>query len=443
MALRRVVLRFLASFIVEGCLKVVEPSGDACYVGDAASAHRATIVVARPDFYRRIALRADLGLAEAYMHADFTTPEVRDILTVCALNRHRIVKQGISQRLFQGLSTAVVGSALAYAQHLAQHNKVGNTATNIRNHYDLSNDMFAAFLSADMTYSCALFKQPTDSLEQAQLHKLDLLISKLRVRPEHQVLEIGFGWGSLSIRLAQTVGCKVVGITLSKEQKALAEERVAAAGVGHLIEYRYLDYRTYHAASGRTFDRIVSCEMLEAVGHDYLPDFYRAVDQLMAPHGVCVVQVITTPDDRYEDYRKCAEFINTHIFPGACCPSFGALTAAATAASSLSVEHVENIGMHYVPTLAQWRRNFVAAAPKLRRLGFDDVFLRKWEYYFHYCEVGFAMRVLGDLQIVYSKAANQDLSTPIEHDLVGRSRGLGGFIATNNAAAAANGKNGH
>ena len=156
--------------------------------------------------------------------------------------------------------------------------------------------------------------------------------------------------------------------------------------------------------------------------------------QLMKPHGLCVVQVITTPDDRYEDYRHSAEFINTHIFPGACCPSFGALTAAATAASTLTVELVQNIGVHYVPTLAQWRRNFVENKHKLLALGFDEVFIRKWEYYFHYCEVGFAMRVLGDLQIVYSKAANQDLTTPIEHALVDRSRGLGSFIETNGAA---------
>jgi len=319
---------------------------------------------------------------------------------------------------------------------------------NIRDHYDLSNEMFAAFLSHDMTYSCAYWKDPSESLQQAQMNKLDLLISKLRVTAEHTVLEIGFGWGSLSMRLAKTVGCKVVGITLSKEQKALAEERVAAAGLSHLIEYHYIDYRVFHRTSGgRTFDRVVSCEMLEAVGHEYLPDFYRAVEVLMKPHGVCVVQVITTPDDRYEDYRHSSDFINIHIFPGACCPSFAALTAAATSASTLSVEAVQNIGMHYVPTLAQWRRNFVANAPKLRELGFDDVFLRKWEYYFHYCEIGFALRVLGDLQIVYSKAANQDLSAPIETTLVARSRGLGDFIATNEAGLAngANGraKNGH
>ena len=402
-------------------------------------------------------------------YGDFDTPEMRDILMVCALNRHRVVKQGVSQRIFQGMGTAVVGSAMAYWQHLAQHNKVGNTHANIRNHYDLSNEMFATFLSHDMTYSCAFWKEPHESLEQAQHNKLDLLISKLQVRPEHTVLEIGFGWGSLSIRMAKTVGCRVVGITLSKEQKALAEERVAAAGLGHLIEYHYVDYRTYHQSSGgRTFDRVVSCEMLEAVGHEYLPDFYKAVDELMKPHGLCVVQVITTPDDRYEDYRHSAEFINTHIFPGACCPSFGALTAAATAASTLTVELVQNIGVHYVPTLAQWRRNFMENKHKLLALGFDDVFIRKWEYYFHYCEVGFAMRaltvetfrshpklhpgpdhdlmqvgfamrVLGDLQIVYSKAANQDLTTPIEHSLVERSRGLDTFIDTNGAAV----RNGH
>jgi len=430
--LRTVVIKFLRSFIIDGCLKLQEPSGDALLIGDASSPHRATIIVKRDDFFRRVALRADLGLSEAYFNYDFDTPEVRDILEVCALNRHRIVKQGASMRLFQGMSTAVLGSAMAYWTHLSQHNKVGNTATNIGNHYDLSNDMFATFLSDDMTYSCAYWKHPGESLQQAQHNKLDLLISKLKLTKDHTVLEIGFGWGSLSIRIAQTVGCKVVGLTLSREQKALAEERVAAAGVGHLIEYHYTDYRTFHHTSGgRTFDRVVSCEMLEAVGHEYLPDFYKAVDELMKPHGICVVQVITTPDDRYEDYRHSAEFINIHIFPGACCPSFGALTAAATAASTLTVEAVQNIGPHYVPTLAQWRRNFLANKDKLLALGFDDIFIRKWDYYFHYCEVGFKLRVLGDLQIVYSKAANLDLSDDIETELCDKSRGLEHFIETN------------
>ena len=430
--LRAQVLSFLRSFVLSGCLKIKEPNGDTIVIGDTASPHQATIIVKREDFWRRIALRADLGLPEAYFHFDIDTPEMRDILEVLALNRHRLVKQGRSMRLFQGMSTAVVGSAMAYWQHLAQHNKVGNTATNIGNHYDLSNDMFKTFLSDDMSYSCAYWKHEGESLQQAQMNKLDLLISKLKLEKHHTVLEIGFGWGALSIRIAQLVGCKIVGLTLSHDQKAEAEKRVAKAGVCDLIQYHYTDYRTFHESSGgRTFDRVVSCEMLEAVGHEYLPDFYKAVDELMAPHGIAVVQVITTPDDRYDDYRHSAEFINVHIFPGACCPSFGALTAACTAASSLTVEHVQNIGPHYVPTLAQWRRNFMANQEKLKKLGFDDAFIRKWEYYFHYCEVGFKLRVLGDLQIVYSKAANLDLNDAVESELCATSRGLEHFMDTN------------
>jgi len=222
------------------------------------------------------------------------------------------------------------------------------------------------------------------------------------------VLEIGFGWGGLAIMMAKETGCHVTGITLSKEQKKYSEELVAAQGLRHLIQFHLVDYRTFQVE--KKFDRIVSCEMLEAVGHEFLPDFFRHTDRLLSPKGLMVVQVITTPDSRYDYYRNSPDFIQEHLFPGACCPALSALTSAMKQASNFYMEDIENIGPHYAPTLAHWGKNLLQNKDKILAQGFDAKFVRKWNYYFEYCEAGFATRTLGDLQIVFSRPSNPTLN---------------------------------
>jgi len=247
------------------------------------------------------------------------------------------------------------------------------------------------------------------SLEEAQLRKIDALLSKLEpITPEMTLLDIGFGWGGISIRAAQKYGCRVVGITLSVEQKALAEKKVNAKGLEHLIRFELVDYRDF-ANRNEKFDRIVSCEMIEAVGHNYLGSFFAAVENLLAVDGMFVMQVITIPDARYPVYVKSADYINSIIFPGGCCPSLSALLSAMALNSKLHLESASNTNSHYAETLRRWRYKFNTSLPKVKALGFDDTFIRLWNFYFCYCEAGFEAKVI-NLQILsFTRPGNLSL----------------------------------
>jgi len=260
-----------------------------------------------------------------------------------------------------------------------------------------------------MTYSCAIFKNPTDTLYQAQVNKLDALIERARIKSTDRVLEIGFGWGSLSLAIAKRTGCTITGITLSTEQLQYSNELIKREGLNSRVKLELVDYRVFANAHPGEFDRIVSCEMLEAVGHEFLGSFYRACDTLLAPNGLLVVQVITFPDQTYDEYRTQTDFIREYIFPGGLCPSFGALTSAMLRNSSFMVESVDNIGPHYALTLGEWRRNFHINKPKILELGFTEEFFRKWDYYFVYCQAGFYTRYLSVLHIVYTRSSNRRL----------------------------------
>jgi cyclopropane-fatty-acyl-phospholipid synthase len=243
------------------------------------------------------------------------------------------------------------------------------------------------------------------SLEEAQIRKVDNLLDRAQLEPGMRLLDIGFGWGGLSIQAAKKYGCKVHGITLSVEQKALAEERVKQQGVGDLITFEVVDYRTFARRTENigAFDRVVSCEMIEAVGHNHLGEFFWVVEQVLKSDGILVMQAITTPESRYENYRTTTDFINTIIFPGGCAPSLHSLVDAAYQQSTLTLEHIDNIGLHYARTLAEWRRRFNANESFVRQLGFDDIFLRVWNYYLTYCEAGFHSQTVNCLVLVFAR----------------------------------------
>jgi cyclopropane-fatty-acyl-phospholipid synthase len=237
------------------------------------------------------------------------------------------------------------------------------------------------------------------SLEDAQTRKIDALLARLEpLGPEHELLDIGFGWGGVCIRAAKKYGCKVTGITLSVEQTELANEKVKENGVEHLVNFELVDYRVF-AARGKKFDRIVSCEMIEAVGHNHLSTFFRCVDKLLVTEGIFVMQAITMPDARYPTYVKSADFLNTIIFPGGCCPSLSALLTAMANESTLHLENVVNTNLHYAETLRQWRVRFNQAFPRVVELGFNDQFMRLWNLYLAYCEAGFKAQVI-NLQVL-------------------------------------------
>lgn len=282
-------------------------------------------------------------------------------------------------------------------------NNVATAQQNIHEHYDLSNEMFETFLDPTMMYSCAVFENPGDSLQTAQVAKLHKIIREADIKSTDHVLEIGSGWGSFAIEAVRKTGCRVTTVTISEEQFALAQRRINEAGLQDRIDLKFLDYRKIEGK----FDKVVSIEMIEAVGHEYLPEYFATIDKCLKPDGIAYIQAITYPDSRYEQYRRGCDFIQKYIFPGGLCPSVTAMANAMTNSSSLQIEHLDNIGIHYAQTLRLWRQNFLANESKIRQLGFNDAFVRRWLYYFSYCEAGFETKALGTLHLLLSRPGNE------------------------------------
>jgi cyclopropane-fatty-acyl-phospholipid synthase len=287
----------------------------------------------------------------------------------------------------------------------ALRNTRGGSRRNIARHYDLGDDLFESFLDETMSYSSAIFGASGETLEAAQRRKMDAILDLAGVRAGHEVLEIGCGWGSLAIAAARR-GARVTAITLSKNQRETARIRAREAGLGGSVTIELRDYRDQ---TGR-FDRIVSVEMLEAVGHAFLPGFFAACERLLAPGGRIALQTITIPDRRYHAYRRSSDWLRTYIFPGGLAPSLTALCAAATAGSSLVVDELRNIGPHYAATLREWRRRFEAGAADLDLRKYDERFRRLWRYYLAYCEGGFAAGTFGNLQIALTRPEDRGAS---------------------------------
>jgi cyclopropane-fatty-acyl-phospholipid synthase len=270
---------------------------------------------------------------------------------------------------------------------------------NIQQHYDLSNEFFQKFLDPSMLYSCGIYSSEKDSCEAAQKNKINSIIEKAQIKATDHVLEIGCGWCGFALEAVKQTQCRLTGITVSKAQYELALDRVKKEGLEKNIEIRLQDYREIQGL----YDKIVSIEMLEAVGHRYFGSFFQCCDRLLKPGGLFVVQVITIPDQRYEDYRWKTDWIKKYIFPGGVLPSVTVLSQAATKYSSFIMENLKDIGAHYALTLKDWREKYLSNIESISAMGFNNVFHRKWEYYLAICEAGFAERVLGDIQVVFRK----------------------------------------
>ncbi|KAF2459179.1 cyclopropane-fatty-acyl-phospholipid synthase [Lineolata rhizophorae] len=363
-------------------------------------------------FWLRVALFADMGFAESYMLGEVSCPDLTAFFKLFILNRTRLSN---GQTPTSSLLTTLTGL-------LRRANTLATARLNVAAHYDISNAMFAAFLSPDLTYSCPIWlpisdpKAPHDTLAAAQARKLDAFVARAHIKPDDHVLEIGAGWGSFAIHAARATGCRVTGLTLSAEQKALAEARVAEAGLTDRIEILLCDYRALpmprdEAGRERRYDKIVSIEMLEAVGKEFLETYFRCVERMLKKEGgIAAFQCITMPETRYDAYTKSDDFIRKYIFPGGHLPTVTQLIASAHAGSGgrLIVDSLDNIGPHYAKTLRVWGDNFAGnfdgvIKPALLREhegmteGDVQLFRRKWEYYFTYCEAGFATKTLGDV----------------------------------------------
>ncbi|KAF2121088.1 Mycolic acid cyclopropane synthetase-domain-containing protein [Lophiotrema nucula] len=366
-------------------------------------------------FWVRLALFADMGFSESYMLGEVTSPDLTKFFELFILNREYLSNGStLTSAISTGLAAMVRGS-----------NNLKNALLNISAHYDISNEMFAAFLSPDMTYSCPIWlpksnpTSQTESLEDAQMRKLQRFIDNTHIKSADHVLEIGTGWGSLAIRAVQQTGCRVTSVTLSVEQKELAEQRIREAGLNNRITVLLCDYRNLEVPASGPYDKIISIEMLEAVGKEYLETYFKYINKLLKKEGgIACFQCITMPEARYEAYAKSDDFIRRYIFPGGHLPTVTQLVNSITSGSSgsLVVDAIENIGPHYAKALRLWRDAFLnnweaTIKPQLikekKGQGMDaegaEVFKRKWDYYFRYSEAGFSTKTLGDVIITVGR----------------------------------------
>jgi cyclopropane-fatty-acyl-phospholipid synthase len=347
-----------------------------------------TVRVHDSSCYSGIAFGGSVGAGETFMAGEWSCDDLTALARIFLVNRE--VLDGM-----EGGLARVTDPARRLLHALARNTRQGSRR-NIAAHYDLGNDFFELFLDPTMLYSCAVYERPDMSLHDAQLAKLDLLCRKLDLQPDDHLLEIGTGWGGLALHAARHYGCRVTTTTISKQQHALARERIEAAGLADRITLLLQDYRDLTGS----YDKIVSVEMIEAIGHHYFDTFFRCCNELLAPGGTMALQTITIDDRYYVAARDSVDFIKKHIFPGCCIPAIGPLVASIAHTPSLRVVHMEDIGPHYATTLAQWRENMFSAAAKIRERGYPDTLLRMWHFYLSYCEAGFAERTLGNLQFV-------------------------------------------
>jgi cyclopropane-fatty-acyl-phospholipid synthase len=387
---RRVVLQLL-SRTRGGELIVVEGSTRMTF-GERVPERplRAVLHVRSARFYRRL-LHGSVGLGEAYVDGLWDCEDLVALTRIAALN------VGALDRLRRLLAPVLIPFQ-RWARWLARNTPM-RARKRISAHYDLGNELFSQFLDPTMMYSCAVFESPAASLEQASLAKLERVCAKLELRAEDHVLEIGTGWGGFAVYAAEHYGCRVTTTTISAEQHAYALERVRAAGLQERVTVLLEDYRDLR---GR-YDKLVSIEMIEAVGWQYFPTFFRRCSELVADDGAMLLQAIVIEDSAYEVEKAGKSFINTHIFPGGCLPSLEVIGRSVARVTDFRQVHLEDITAHYATTLQRWRERFLNATDRLAELGYDERFRRMWELYLSYCEGGFRERRIQDVQLLLAK----------------------------------------
>lgn len=351
----------------------------------------AEIQVRHPRFYSKIVFGGSVGAGEAYMSDHWSADDLTAVFRIILLN----------QDLFMGLDRGLarVKAPLYKLFHLLHRGSRKKSRSNITAHYDLGNEFYALFLDQTMAYSCGIFEKKDSTLEEASIAKFDRICKKLELSPEDHVLEIGTGWGGFAVHAVKNYGCRLTTTTLSKAQHDLALERIMAAGIHDRVTLLLEDYRELR---GR-YDKVVSIEMIEAVGHQYLDTFFRCCSNLLKETGEMLIQAITISDQAFDRHKKEVDFIKRYIFPGSCIPSVTAIGNAIAAATDFRLFHLEDITPHYARTLRTWRERFFSRIDAVRKLGYSEAFIRMWEFYLSYCEAGFQERYLGDVQMLFTK----------------------------------------
>lgn len=348
----------------------------------------AHISVRDPRFYSEVAFGGSIGAGEAFIQGYWQCDELDTLIRILLQNRH------VLENVDSGL--AVLTKPVQRALHWLNKNTHKGSRRNIAAHYDLGNDFYQLWLDERMMYSSAIYETPDMPLETAAVRKLDRICRKLELSPDDSVMEIGSGWGGFAIYAAENYGCHVTTTTISQEQFAFAEQRIAEAGLQERITLLAEDYRNLEGS----YDKLVSIEMIEAVGHQYHETFFRKCCELLRPHGQMLLQTITIADQRYAAYKKSVDFIRRYIFPGGCLTSVTDMCRILTAQTDMRVIGLEDIGPHYATTLRHWRERFFAQIDRVRELGYSEEFIRMWNYYLCFCESAFAERAIGDVQML-------------------------------------------
>lgn len=392
-----IVLHFLSN-MQKGSATITMPSGEVINLGKGNGVH-ANITISDRRFFEKCVLFGDVGFGECYTLGYWETDNITNVIQWFLLNVEDApsisgskVKSGILNilRFVNRLS------------HIKRKNDLEGSKENIAEHYDLNNDFFKLFLDPSMTYSSAYFEKEELGLQEAQLAKYDSLCRDMKLKPNDTVLEIGSGWGGNAIFMAKKYGCKVTTVTISEEQYKLAKERIEKENLTDRVEVKLMDYRLIKGQ----FDKIISIEMLEAVGHEFLDTFFKKCHDLLKPKGVLALQVITSPDSRYDSRRKGIDWIQKHIFPGTLLPSIAAINSSINRTGELTMMNLKEMGLHYAKTLNIWKQKFNENLNEVKSLGFDEKFIRKWNYYLSYCEAAFATRNINVMQMVYTRPNN-------------------------------------
>jgi len=384
---------------VHGGLLMTLPDGTSRHLGAPGAEVTARMQVNDANFFKRCALYGNVGFGESYVEGEWETDSIKAVIRWFILN---ISKTGGSDASSSRIAFVNLLRGFNRVSHLLRPNSVKTSVRNIAEHYDLGNDFYSLWLDETMTYSCAKFENPSQSLAEAQHAKYEALCDKLKLTAHDHVLEIGCGWGGFCVHAAKNHGCRITAVTISREQFEYATERVRRDGLSDKVEILLQDYRLITGS----FDKIVSIEMLEAVGDAYVDGFFKKCGEVLKPEGLLAFQVITVPDCGYDNLRKDVDWIQKHIFPGSLLLSIARVNQAVNRTSDLFMHGLEDMGACYSRTLREWHDRFNAKLPEVRAQGFDERFIRKWNFYLQYCEAAFASHNISVVQAVYTRPNN-------------------------------------
>ena len=386
--------------MTSGHLRMRLPDGSEFSAGTPGAEVSAVIDVRDPVFFRKCVLYGDVGFGESYVDGDWDTDSIERVIAWAVLNVENSPGMSGSQVRATLLNVLKIANRI---QHWLRPNSVRTSRRNISEHYDLGNDFYRLWLDPTMTYSSAYFTAPGQTLESAQDAKYDALCRKLMLKPSDHLLEIGSGWGGFSVHAARHYGCRITTVTISQEQWNYAKERFRREGLADRIDIQLCDYRHIQGA----FDKVVSIEMMEALGDNYLETYFAKIHEVLKPGGLVGLQYITVPDCRHAELRRGVDWIQKHIFPGSLLLSVGRVNEALSRTGDLFLHHLEDLGASYARTLHLWWETFNARESEVRAQGFNEAFVRKWNYYLQYCEAAFASRNISVVQAIYTRPNNR------------------------------------